>query len=202
MSERGLALKRAMDLVLAGLLSLLLLFPMALIALLIRITSPGPVIYCQPRIGRNGSVFTLYKFRTMKVGAEFELPELKQWNEASVPLFKLRNDPRLTWPGRALRRLSLDELPQLWNVLCGEMSLVGPRPALPNEVLSYSEWHRQRLEVCQGATGLWQVSGRSELTFDEMVALDLYYIERWSPWLDLVILLRTIPATLTGRGAF
>ncbi len=202
MSERGLALKRAMDIVLAGLLSLLLLFPMALIALLIRITSPGPVIYCQPRIGRNGSVFTLYKFRTMKVGAEFELPELKQWNEASVPLFKLRNDPRLTWPGRALRRLSLDELPQLWNVLCGDMSLVGPRPALPNEVLSYSEWHRQRLEVCQGATGLWQVSGRSELTFDEMVALDLYYIERWSPWLDLVILLRTIPATLTGRGAF
>ncbi len=202
MSGGALALKRAMDLMIAALLLLVLLLPMMLIAALVRLTSPGPVIFRQGRVGRRGTLFTAYKFRTMKVGAELEVEKFLPLNEATAPLFKIRDDPRLTYVGRLLRRSSCDELPQLWNVLRGDMSLVGPRPALPLEVLHYSDWHMKRLEVSQGATGLWQVSGRSELTFEEMVRLDLYYIEHWSPWLDLKILLRTIPAMLTGRGAY
>ncbi len=202
MSGGAFAVKRAMDLVIAALLLIALLLPMILIAALVRLTSPGPAIFQQERVGRRGTLFTAYKFRTMYVGAELEVEKLKPLNEAAAPLFKIRNDPRLTPVGRLLRRTSCDELPQLWNVLRGDMSLVGPRPALPIEVLHYTEWHMKRLQVSQGATGLWQVSGRSELTFEEMVQLDLYYIEHWSPWLDLKILLRTIPAMLTGRGAY
>ncbi|MGB9605653.1 MAG: sugar transferase, partial [Bryobacteraceae bacterium] len=123
-------------------------------------------------------------------------------NEATGPLFKIRDDPRVTRVGRILRRTSLDELPQVFNILAGEMSWVGPRPGTPAEVAQYEPWHRKRLEVLPGLTGFWQVSGRSDLTFDEMVRLDLYYIENWNLWLDLVILLRTIPAVISGRGAY
>src|SRR5581483_3470349 len=172
------------------------------IAILIKLTSPGPIIFVQQRVGRGGNVFTAYKFRTMRLGADEEKENFKHLNEATGPLFKIRNDPRRTPVGGWLRRTSFDELPQLWNVLRGDMSLVGPRPPLSNEVAEYEDWHKRRLEVAPGMTGLWQVSGRSELTFDEMVMLDLYYIENWSPWLDLWILLKTIPALLTARGAY
>ena len=131
-----------------------------------------------------------------------ERAALEERNEASGPLFKIRDDPRLTRVGRVIRRLSVDEAPQLWNVLLGDMSLVGPRPPLPEEVARYEDWHRRRLESAPGLTGLWQVSGRSELTFDEMVMLDLYYAENWSLGLDLQILLRTFPTVLRGTGAF
>lgn len=198
----ALALKRVMDVLLTAALLLLLLIPMGIIAFLIKISSPGPVIFSQPRVGRGGKLFTAYKFRTMRQGAEDEKEDLLHLNEASGPLFKMRNDPRVTSIGRWLRRTSFDELPQLWNVLNGDMSLVGPRPPLPNEVAQYQDWHKRRLDVAPGVTGLWQVSGRSELTFDEMVMLDLYYIENWSPWLDIWIMLKTIPALLTARGAY
>ena len=201
-SGGSLAVKRALDLILGTALSVALLPLMALIALLIKWTSQGPVIFRQERMGRSGVLFTANKFRTMRVGAEEEVVQLTHLNEASAPLFKIRNDPRLTSIGRILRRLSLDELPQLWNVLRGEMSLVGPRPPIPAEVAQYQDWHGKRLEVSPGMTGLWQVSGRSELTFDEMVMLDIYYIENWSPWLDMWILLKTIPTVLTARGAY
>jgi exopolysaccharide biosynthesis polyprenyl glycosylphosphotransferase len=201
-SQSAFAIKRAMDVLVSGALFILALVPMALIALLIKITSPGPIIFAQPRVGRGGKVFTAYKFRTMRVGADDEKNNLLHLNEASGPLFKIRNDPRITPLGKWLRRTSLDELPQFWNVLNGDMSLVGPRPPLPTEVAQYQEWHKRRLEVSPGVTGLWQVSGRSELTFDEMVMLDLYYIEHWSPWLDVWIMLKTIPALLTARGAY
>jgi len=153
-------------------------------------------------VGAGGELFEIYKFRSMREGAENELEELIEWNEADGPLFKIRNDPRLTRVGRFLRRTSLDELPQLWNVLRGEMSLVGPRPPLPAEVGRYKSWHRKRLEVRPGMTGLWQVRGRSLLSFDEGVLLDIYYIEHWSLWLDFKIMLRTVPQMLLGNGAY
>lgn len=201
-SGGALALKRAMDVILAALLLVILLIPMGLIALIIKLSSPGPALFAQQRVGRGGALFTAYKFRTMHVGADAEKSSLEHLNEAKGPLFKIRNDPRRTSIGKWLRRTSIDELPQLWNVLRGDMSLVGPRPPLPNEVAQYKEWHKRRLDVAPGVTGLWQVSGRSELTFDEMVMLDLYYIENWSPWMDLWILIKTIPALLTARGAY
>ena len=201
-SSGAFSLKRVMDVLLTLVLSLLMLIPLAIIALLIKLTSPGPVIFEQSRVGRGGKIFTAYKFRTMRVGADEEKAQLAHLNEATGPLFKIRNDPRMTRVGKWLRRTSLDELPQLLNVLHGDMSLVGPRPPLPNEVAQYEEWHKRRLDVAPGVTGLWQVSGRSELTFDEMVMLDLYYIENWSPWLDMWILLKTIPALFTARGAY
>jgi lipopolysaccharide/colanic/teichoic acid biosynthesis glycosyltransferase len=138
----------------------------------------------------------------MREGAEGELEQLSERNEADGPIFKIRADPRLTRVGRFLRQTSLDELPQLWNVLRGEMSLVGPRPPIPAEVSRYMEWHKKRLEARPGMTGLWQVSGRSTLSFDEMVLLDVYYIENWSLWLDFKVMLRTIPQVLFGDGAF
>lgn len=201
-SGGALSIKRITDVILSGLLFLLLSVPISIIALLIKLSSPGPVIFEQQRVGRSGKLFTAYKFRTMRLGADNEKETLLHLNEASGPLFKIRNDPRMTRVGKWLRRTSLDELPQLLNVLRGDMSLVGPRPPLPNEVAQYQEWHKRRLDVAPGVTGLWQVSGRSELTFDEMVMLDLYYIENWSPWLDLKILIKTIPAMLTARGAY
>ncbi len=160
------------------------------------------MLFRQERVGRGGTRFYLLKFRSMRQDADRIVQELLAYNEATGPLFKMRNDPRLTRVGRVLRRWSLDEWPQLWNVLKGEMSLVGPRPPLPREVEQYEPWHYRRLEVSPGITGLWQVSGRSELSFDEMVMLDLYYIENWSLGLDLRILLRTIPAVFRGRGAY
>ncbi len=194
--------KRAMD-VLISALALVLLSPLlALIAVAIRLDSPGGVLFRQPRVGRDGRAFTCYKFRSMVEGADEEREALLEHNEATGPIFKMRRDPRLTRVGRFLRRASLDELPQLWNVLRGDMSLVGPRPAMPDELAGYQPWHRRRLEIAPGLTGLWQVSGRSELTFDEMVMLDLYYAENWSIGLDVRILLRTIPTVILGTGAF
>jgi lipopolysaccharide/colanic/teichoic acid biosynthesis glycosyltransferase len=172
------------------------------VALLIKLDSPGPVIFRQQRVGERGRIFSFYKFRSMRDGAEDQQAELRSRNEATGPLFKIKDDPRLTRLGPLLRRRSLDEIPQLWNVLRGDMSLVGPRPGLPAEVAQYQPWHRQRLEVPPGITGLWQVSGRSDLSFDEMCLLDIYYIENWSLGLDLMIMLRTIPRVLFGEGAY
>jgi exopolysaccharide biosynthesis polyprenyl glycosylphosphotransferase len=172
------------------------------LALLVRVTSRGPVLYRQKRVGHNGRPFTMYKFRTMVTGADAMLKELMQLNEADGPLFKMRQDPRVTRFGRWLRKFSLDELPQLLNVVKGQMSLVGPRPALPNEVENYDDWHHDRLEVAPGITGLWQVRGRSELGFDDYVRLDLFYIENWSIMYDLFILAKTVPTVLSRKGAF
>jgi exopolysaccharide biosynthesis polyprenyl glycosylphosphotransferase len=194
--------KRAFD-VSGALIGLILLAPFAaMIALAIRLDSPGPAIFAQTRVGKGGRLFTCYKFRTMHVGAEKMKEELAQLNEAQGALFKIRDDPRMTRVGRLLRRASLDELPQLYNILRGEMSLVGPRPPLPAEVSEYMEWHKRRLETRPGLTGLWQVSGRSNLTFDEMCLLDIYYVENWSPALDTKILLQTIPKVILGDGAY
>ena len=175
---------------------------MGLIALAIRLYSPGPVLFKHTRVGKGGKEFQCRKFRSMRQGAEEEQERLRSLNEATGPLFKIKDDPRMTRVGRFLRRTSLDELPQFYNVLCGDMSLVGPRPAPPSEVAQYQEWHRQRLEAPQGLTGLWQISGRSDLTFDEGCLLDIFYIENYSVALDLRILLRTVPKTLFGEGAY
>jgi exopolysaccharide biosynthesis polyprenyl glycosylphosphotransferase len=195
------AAKRVFDLVL-GSLTLVLTAPIWLLAAaLVATTSRGPVFFRQERVGRGGRRFTLLKFRTMVVDAEAMLVQLRDRNEASGPLFKLRDDPRITPVGRWLRRFSIDELPQLLNVLRGEMSLVGPRPPLHSEVDAYEDWQRDRLEVRPGITGLWQVSGRSDLAFDEYVRLDLFYIENWSLAFDLYILAKTLPAAITAKGA-
>lgn len=198
----NLFFKRASDIVLTIVLGLLLLPAIAAIAVAIWLDSPGPILYSQVRIGKNGVPFRCYKFRSMVNGAEDMQQEMFEQNEASGPLFKMRNDPRRTRMGRFLRRFSLDELPQLYNVLHGEMSLVGPRPNLPQEVAEYQDWHIKRLSVSPGITGLWQVSGRSDLTFDEMVLLDIYYVENWSIPVDVTILLRSLPAIIRGRGAY
>lgn len=201
-SHPALLFKRITD-VIGALFCLVLGLPLwGIIMLAIWLDSPGPIFFLQQRVGKGRRPFTMFKFRSMKRDAEAELEALRQYNEADGPLFKMRADPRLTRVGAFLRRTSLDELPQILNVLRGEMSLVGPRPPVPAEVEQYQPWHMQRLMVPPGMTGLWQVSGRSELTFDEMVLLDLYYIEHWSPWLDLAILLRTVPQILLGNGAY
>lgn len=198
----GRLVKRALDIFVSA-LALLITSPiMLLITIVVRLESPGPAIFRQIRVGPRGRPFTIYKFRSMRQGAEEEQAQLRDRNEASGPLFKIKDDPRLTRLGRFLRRASLDELPQFFNVLRGEMSLVGPRPGPPQEVAQYQPWHRQRLEVSPGITGLWQVSGRSDLSFDEMCLLDIYYIENWSLGLDLTILLRTIPRVILGDGAY
>ena len=198
----NLFVKRALDVIAATILLTVGLPLGALIALAVRINSPGPILYSQTRIGRNGHPFNIFKFRSMTADADAQLDEMAELNEASGPLFKMRDDPRRTAVGRILRRFSLDEVPNLINVLRGEMSLVGPRPNVPDEVAQYKDWHRRRLSVSPGMTGLWQVSGRSDLTFDEMVLLDIYYAENWSLTLDLGILLRTIPKVLGGEGAY
>jgi exopolysaccharide biosynthesis polyprenyl glycosylphosphotransferase len=198
----ALLIKRGMDIV-GALLGLTVGAPLlALIAAAIGLDTPGPVVFRQTRVGIGGRRFEMYKFRSMYEGAEAELETLLELNESDGPTFKIRKDPRITRLGRFLRRTSLDELPQLLNVLRGEMSLVGPRPPLPEEVENYANWHRRRLEVRPGMTGLWQVSGRSLLSFDEAVLLDIHYIENWSLGLDLQILLRTVPQVLFGDGAF
>jgi exopolysaccharide biosynthesis polyprenyl glycosylphosphotransferase len=196
------AAKRACD-VLISALGLLVLAPLLLgVALAVRLSSPGPVIFRQERVGLRGRPFTLLKFRTMVVGADLMLDNLREQNEADGPLFKLRQDPRVTRVGRLLRRYSIDELPQLVNVLKGEMSLVGPRPPLAEEVAVYEDWQLDRLEVRPGITGLWQVSGRSELSFEDYVRLDLFYVENWSIAYDLFILSKTIPLLVSARGAY
>ena len=172
------------------------------LALAIALSSPGPIIYKQTRIGLNGRAFQIYKFRSMYKDADQRLAQLLSQNEARGPLFKMKNDPRITPIGKFLRGTSLDEIPQFINILKGDMSLVGPRPALPREVAQYEEWQKGRLAIKPGLTGLWQVRGRSNLTFDEGVLMDLYYIENWSLRLYIQILLRTIPAVLFSRGAY
>jgi exopolysaccharide biosynthesis polyprenyl glycosylphosphotransferase len=195
-------IKRAFDLVVTG-PAVVFLTPVWLLAgLAIRLDSPGPILFRQVRVGRHGRLFTFYKFRSMRADAEAQLDNLRQLNEASGPLFKIREDPRQTRVGRFLRRTSLDELPQLFNVLRGDMSLVGPPPGLPSEVEQYQDWQRRRLEIQPGMTGLWQVRGRSDLTFDEMVMLDIYYGENWSLGIDVQTLVRTIPQVLFGDGAY
>ncbi|WP_170293007.1 sugar transferase [Thermogemmatispora aurantia] len=196
------AVTRAVDIVVSSLI-LLLGAPLWLcIALAIRLDSPGSVIYKSTRIGLNGKPFQMYKFRSMYQNADQMLAALLDRNEAQGPLFKMRADPRITRVGRLLRKLSLDEIPQFINVLKGEMSLVGPRPALPREVAQYEEWQKGRLAIKPGISGLWQVRGRSDLSFDEGVLLDLYYIENWSLRLYFQILLSTIPAVIFRRGAY
>lgn len=198
----NLVLKRIFDLAFT-IPFLLLTAPLwLLIAIAIKLDSSGPVFFKQERAGKNGKSFQVYKFRSMVVGAEAEQQKLIAQNEASGPLFKIRDDPRRTRVGRFIRQTSLDELPQFINVLRGEMSVVGPRPALFSEVAQYQEWQRKRLDIQPGITGLWQVSGRSDLTFDEMVMLDIYYGENWSLMSDIRIILRTIPQVLFGDGAY
>ncbi len=196
------ALKRTFDLVVSS-LGLLLLSPLLLvIAVAIKLSSRGPVIYRSVRPGMAGKPFFCFKFRTMRAHADQIQADLEPLNEKSGGLFKIRDDPRLTPVGRVLRRFSLDELPQLVNVIRGEMSLVGPRPLTMRDFEQLEEWHKKRYLVLPGITGLWQVSGRAELDFDDLVRLDFLYLERWSVFLDLTILLKTIPAVLSRRGAF
>jgi exopolysaccharide biosynthesis polyprenyl glycosylphosphotransferase len=194
--------KRTIDVVVSAVALLVALPIMVAVAIGVRLDSKGPIFLPQERVGLNGRVFRIYKVRSMHVGAEHLLNELQQNNQAGGVIFKMKNDPRRTRAGRIIRKLSLDEVPQLWNVLIGDMSIVGPRPPIPHEVALYEDWHRRRLDVVPGLTGLWQVSGRSDIPFEEMVMLDLYYIENWSLGLDLKIILRTIPAVLTMRGAY
>jgi len=184
-------------------LLLVLLAPLLLVsAVAVKLTSRGPLIYRSRRPGIGGVPFHCFKFRTMYEGAERAQAELEARNEASGALFKIRRDPRVTPVGRLLRRFSIDELPQLWNVLRGEMSLVGPRPLPQRDYERLEPWHKKRYLVLPGITGLWQVSGRSELDFDDLVRLDFLYLERWSVFLDLAILVRTVPAVFSRRGAF
>lgn len=195
----GLIVKRLLDVVLAALALVALAPVLALIAVAIKLEDGGPVFFRQTRIGLHGRRFRIVKFRTMVPDAEAGLADLAHLNLISGHAFKVADDPRLTRVGRVLRRTSLDELPQFWNALRGEMSIVGPRPPLPSEVAGYDLWHRRRLSMKPGITGLWQVSARLEAEFDRWVELDLNYIDRWSLWLDLKIMIRTLPAMLSGR---
>jgi exopolysaccharide biosynthesis polyprenyl glycosylphosphotransferase len=193
--------KRTFDIAVAGvvlLLSSLVLLPAALA---IKLTSRGPVVFSQVRVGRDGRKFPIYKLRTMVVDAEQLLPSLMDRNEADGPLFKISNDPRVTRVGRILRKTSIDELPQLWNVLRGDMSIVGPRPALPSEAEQWTPELHERLHVLPGITGMWQVSGRSDADFEQYQRLDLYYVDNWSLWRDLSIVGRTFGVVLFGKGA-
>lgn len=212
-SRTGAAAKRAFDILFTLCVALLGLPFYLLIAALIKLTSEGPVLFVQERVGQDGRSFKFYKFRTMLVdnndnqhrsfAEDFIKGRLMSEAESGDrPVFKLKNDPRVTSIGRFLRKTSLDELPQFINVLRGEMTLVGPRPPLAYELAHYKEWHRGRLAVKPGLTGLWQVSGRSTVPFDEMVMLDLYYIENWSLALDVKIILRTVPVMLFGLGGY
>ena len=196
------AVKRTFDLVLSSALLVLLSPVLVAIAAAIKLSSRGPVIYRSSRPGMAGRPFRCFKFRTMRVHGDQVQADLESLNEASGALFKIRRDPRLTAVGRLLRRFSLDELPQLVNVIRGEMSLVGPRPLPTRDFERLEEWHKKRYLVLPGITGLWQISGRSELDFDDLVRLDFLYLERWSVFLDLAIMLKTIPAVLSRRGAF
>ncbi|WP_226655248.1 sugar transferase [Pseudalkalibacillus hwajinpoensis] len=198
-----LFLKRLVD-VLGAASGILLLAPIYIfVAILIKVEdSQGPVFFKQKRIGKNGSEFNMYKFRSMVSNAEELLNDLLEQNEATGAMFKMKNDPRITKVGRFIRKTSIDELPQLWNVLKGEMSLVGPRPPLPREVAEYTEYDRNRLLVVPGCTGLWQVSGRSDIGFKEMVELDLLYIKNRSLFFDMKIMFKTLYVLAGSKGAF
>lgn len=200
--RRERILKRLIDVSLVLVVSPLLLLIGGLVALAIRLESAGPVLYRQPRVGENGHVFNIIKFRSMIPDADKYREELIQKHELDPRHPKIADDPRITRVGRFIRRTSLDELPNLLNVLRGHMSLVGPRPPTPDEVALYEPWHRQRLNILPGVTGLWQISGRSQVPFDEMCLLDIYYIENWSVRLDLQILMLTVPRVLLRHGAY
>ncbi len=195
-------LKRGLDIVLSAILLVMLAPLMLLVAALIKFTSPGPVLFTQNRVGYNKRRFKVYKFRTMTPGAEHKIKELEHLNEVSGPVFKIKKDPRITPVGKLLRKTSIDELPQLFNVLKGDMSLVGPRPLPERDYAGFNQdWQRRRFSVRPGITCLWQINGRSSIAFDKWMQLDLQYIDTWSLWLDLEILLRTIPAVFKGSGA-
>ena len=194
--------KRAFD-VLASSIALVLLAPViAVLAVLVKLSSPGPVFYRSTRVGRGGRPFTFYKLRSMVKDADLKRRNLAHMNEADGPVFKIARDPRITGIGRFMRSTSLDEVPQFWNILKGDMSLVGPRPPIPEEVAQYEPWQLRRLDVLPGLTCLWQISGRSRIGFQEWMRLDLEYIRHQSFRLDLKILLRTIPAVLSREGAY
>jgi len=194
--------KRLIDIMVSGLLLFFLLPFLILVALAIKLDSEGPILFVQNRVGFNKRRFRMYKFRTMRTDAEARIEELEHLNEKTGPIFKIKNDPRITRLGKWLRRTSVDELPQLANVLLGDMSVVGPRPLSVLDALRMEEaWQKRRFSVKPGLTCLWQVSGRSNLSFEQWMQLDLDYIDSWSLVLDWQILLRTIPAILTARGA-
>jgi exopolysaccharide biosynthesis polyprenyl glycosylphosphotransferase len=197
-----LFIKRLVDFLASGLALVILIPVFIIISFLIKITSEGPVFFKQARCGLYGRQFVLYKFRTMVIDAESRLKDIIKYNEMDGPVFKMTNDPRITSVGKWLRKFSLDELPQIWNVFKGDMSLVGPRPPIPSEVENYDNWQRRRLSMRPGITCLWQAGGRNKITdFEEWMKLDLEYIDNWSLWLDFKILLKTIPVVLLGVGA-
>lgn len=195
-------MKRSADFILSALGIIVISPVLLLVSIAIKLDSKGPILIKQKRIGKNGAPFHMLKFRSMVANAEALKASLADKNEATGPVFKIKNDPRITRVGRFIRKYSLDELPQLFNVLAGQMSLIGPRPPLPNEVEQYTDYQWRRFDVRPGITGLWQVSGRSDLPFEEWVKLDIYYIERWSLSLEFKILLKTIPVVLKGEGAY
>jgi len=193
--------KRGMDVILTG-IGLVVISPILLtIAIAVKVSAEGPVLFGQERVGLNGRTFKMYKFRSMVVDAEELKAKLAHLNEMSGPVFKITNDPRVTTVGRFLRKTSLDELPQLWNVIRGDMSLVGPRPPLPSEVNMYDPKHRKRLAVKPGITCIWQISGRNEVDFEEWMEMDAEYVDRWSLWMDVEILAKTVPVVLMRKGA-
>jgi lipopolysaccharide/colanic/teichoic acid biosynthesis glycosyltransferase len=197
------AMKRLVDILVSGTLLLLLSPLFLLIILLIRVGSPGKAFFYQTRVGRHSRTFKMWKFRSMYIDAEQRKAELMKHNEmAGGVIFKMKKDPRVTRIGSFIRRFSIDEIPQLWNVFVGDMTLVGPRPPVPLEVSQYTPYQRQRLGVTPGITCIWQVSGRSEIPFEKQVELDLEYIATQSLWLDTVLLFKTVPAVLSGRGAY
>jgi exopolysaccharide biosynthesis polyprenyl glycosylphosphotransferase len=203
LDAQQLFLKRVVDILgaLFGLIFLTLVFPM--VALAIKIESQGPVFFSQQRIGESGRAFCIWKFRTMSLNADLQKALIEGQNEMKGAIFKVKNDPRVTVVGKFLRKTSLDELPQFWNVLKGDMSLVGTRPPTPDEVAKYENWHRRRISIKPGMTGLWQVSGRNQIdNFDDVVKLDLQYIDNWSVGLDLRILLKTVWVVLTSKGSY
>lgn len=196
-------IKRVFDIVVAAILAVLLIPVFLGVAIAIRLEDPGPILFRQTRVGRWGGLFTMWKFRSMYTDAEERKKELMAHNEMQGGvIFKMKNDPRVTKVGRIIRKTSIDELPQLWNVIKGDMSLVGPRPPVPREVDEYSLADRRRLEVIPGITCIWQISGRSDIPFDQQVELDALYIQSQSFWNDIKILFKTVPALLFGTGAY
>ncbi|WP_086489590.1 sugar transferase [Thioflexithrix psekupsensis] len=199
----GPLVKRSFDVLVSGLLLLILLIPGLLTILIIRLDSSGPAFFAQKRVGRHGRLFLMWKFRSMCIDAEQRLATLKQQNEIADNVnFKMKRDPRITRVGGFIRKFSIDEMPQLWNVFIGDMSLVGPRPPLPREVAQYTPYERQRLAVKPGITCVWQVSGRSDIPFKQQVEMDLHYIANQSFFYDIILLLKTIPAVLKAKGAY